>query len=251
MVSPWVYVGNVDANDSLSGVKVVTVELLGQTVRAEIGAVRRLMVEQRTPPERQKELWMELWQQLPDPEWGEWCMDEAERVDKLLRRAAALRGAPPAAADGHGGKAVAASAERHFVWLGDRLGVKTEHLRDGIEGLARIGMIGTDRMQQEALRRGLGLAVNDDERQTAAPWVVWLGPADMLAHLVDSLWDMGLVTCAGGRQQKWRTATGIFLRADGTRYDLTLKNSRCTNGEKLKLMERAMLGGLRFFVNRG
>lgn len=246
MVSPWVYVGNVSTSDLLSDRKVATVELFGQVVPAETGAVRRLFVERRTPPEQQKELWMSLWRQLPDPEWGERCMAEAERVDSLLRRAAALRGTPLPAADGQQGVAVPMAAERHFVWLGDRLGLRVEHLRDGIEGLARIGMIGTDQGQQDALRRGLGLTVNDDERQTAAPWVVWLGPADMLAHLVDSLWDLGLVTCAGGRQQKWRTATGVFLRADGTRYDLSLKNSRCTNSEKLKLMERAMLGGLRF-----
>lgn len=229
--------------------KVTTVELFGQSVPADVEAVRRLFVERRTPPERQKELWVRLWRQLPDPEWGERCLEEAERVERLLRRAAVLS-VPPAAAgaEGTGGSEVPPLAERHFVWLGERRGLRVEHLRDGIAGLARIGMIGADRLQQEALRRGLGLTVNDEERGSDAPWVVWLGPADMLAHLMDWLWESELVTCAGGRQQKWRTATGMFLRADGTRYDLSLKNSRCTNAAKLDLLEKAFIGPLRFFT---
>lgn len=260
--NPWSYQGNVSTSSLLSETKTATVELFGQTVPAEVGAVRQLFCERRTPPEQQKELWMTLWLQWPDPEWGEICVAEAERMERLLRRMAAMEGGAgvpvqteEAVARREVQRKVAVVpdsrlAERHFVWLGERHGLRVEHLRDGIEGLSRIGMIGSSRSQQEALRRGLGLTVNDVERQSDAPWVVWLGPADMLAHLVDSLWEMELITCAGGRQQKWRTATGMFLRADGTRYDLSLKNSRCTNAEKLALLERAFLGGLRFYLGR-
>jgi hypothetical protein len=91
--------------------------------------------------------------------------------------------------------------------------------------------------------------VNDTERAADAPWVDWLGPADMLAHTVESLWDMGVITCAGGRQEKWNTAIKVFRRADGSHYDRTLRNSRCTDKEKLDLLEKNVLGGMRFFLS--
>lgn len=263
MESPWTYVGTMSTSGLLSSAKPATVELFGQTVPAEVGAIRQLFCERRTPPEQQKEVWKRLWQQWPSPEWGDVCVSEIEVLESLLRRLGAVDGTAVAAAVQDGVAAVGGEAqhkvvkapdsqlaERHFVWLGDRHGVRTEHLRDGIEGLARICMIGTDRCQQEALRRGLGLTVNEEERSSDALWVLWLGPADMLMCLVDSLWDMNLITCAGGLQQKWRTATGMFLRADGTRYKLTVKNSRCTNPDKLELLEKAILGEMRFFVSR-
>ena len=124
-------------------------------------------------------------------------------------------------------------APRHFVWLGDRHGIHVEVLRACIASLAEADMIATDWGQREALRRGLGVTVNDDERRADAPWVLWRGPADVLWLVVEGLWRLELITCSGGRQQKWRTATGVFLRADGSPFDLTLKNSRCTNLEKI------------------
>lgn len=222
-------------------------ELFGRRLPAEAAVVRRCFAEEGTPPERQAELWRALWRQWPDPFWGEVCVAEAERVEALLRREAALKAnsfnslnlcsehKPPAVVEG-----------AHFVWLGDRRGVLVDHLRDGIAALAAAGLVGADR--QDDLRRALGLCVNDVERRTPVEPVPWLGPVDMLWLLVDTLWELGLITCAGGRQQKWRTACAVFRRADGSAFGLTLKNSRCTNRAKRDLMERALLGGLRRLV---
>lgn len=240
--------GLMSTTRSLSGGKGPVVMLLGHRLPAEVEAVRRLFAEQRTPPERQVELWRDLWRQWPDVLWGEVCLAEAERVQALLRRDASLAAAAasPAVVPAQQApvpQAPAPQADAHFVWLGDRRGVLVDHLRDGIAALAAAGLIGADR--QDDLRRALGLCVNDAERRTPAPAVPWLGPVDMLWLLVDGLWELGLITCAGGRQQKWRTATAVFRRPDGTPFGLTLKNSRCTNAAKRALMERALLGGLR------
>lgn len=221
-------------------------ELFGRRVAADAAAVRRLFAEQRTPPERQVVLWRSLWRQWPDAAWGEVCVAEAERVQELLRREAALAATPDAAAAPSVPMSSVTVADAHFIWLGDRHGVLVDHLRDGIAALAAAGLVAADR--QADLRRALGLAVNDAERRSVTAPVPWLGPVDMLWLLVDSLWELGLITCAGGRQQKWRTATAVFRRADGSRFDLTLKNSRCTNAAKRDLMERALLGGLRRLV---
>ena len=56
------------------------------------------------------------------------------------------------------------------------------------------------------------------------------------AH-TDGLFRLGVIDCSGGPRMKWRTATGIFLHADGSPFDTTLKNSRCTNPEKHKLLQ--------------
>lgn len=228
--------------------------LFGRPVAPDVAAVRRRLAEHRTPPEQQSALWLDLWRQWPDPVWGEQCLAEAERVDRLVRRARSLALSPAVATPAGQPLAPPSPASvprRHYVWLGDRLGIRADHLRDGIARLAAAGMIGSDRAQQDALRRGLGLAVNDTERASDAPWVVWLGPTDMLWLLIDGLWQLELITCAGGRQQKWATACALFLRPDGTLYDHTLRNSRCTNPEKVAVMERALLGGLRFLVAAG
>ncbi|MBQ2029814.1 MAG: hypothetical protein II484_02920 [Bacteroidaceae bacterium] len=268
---PWKYAGRATTTVSLSSGKEPTVELFGRRLPAETAFVRRCFAEEGTPPERQIDLWWDLWRQWPDALWGEVCMAEVDRLETLLRREAETR--RDVAAQGlymsnpklpvkmeqpkpdnslnssnsysENNHAVAA-VDTHFVWLGDRHGVLVDHLRDGIAALAAAGLIAADR--QEALRRALGLCVNDVERRTPVEPVVWLGPVDMLWLLVDELWALDLITCAGGRQQKWRTACAVFLRPDGRRFGLTLKNSRCTNAAKRDLMERALLGGLRRLV---
>lgn len=236
---------------TLSGNKVATVELFGRRIPADALAVRRLFSEQGTPPERQMELWRTLWRQWPDTVWGEVCISEAERLKSLLQREAALfdTDIPEAPEHPETSKPMEFSADAHFVWLGGRHGILVDRLRDGIAALAAMGLIAADR--QDDLRRALGLAVNDAERRSLTPQVPWLGPVDMLWYLVDTLWELGLITCAGGRQRKWRTATAVFLRPDGTPFDLTLKNSRCTNPVKRDLMERAFLGSLRHLVAHG
>lgn len=215
-------------------------ELFGQRVPPEAHVVRRLLADQRTPPERQPAIWIDLWRQWPDPLWGEVCIAEAERVQSLLLRTAALQSQ---STNSTPDSSLTPSPDPHFVWLGDRRGILVDHLRDGIAELAAQGLIAADR--QAEFRRALGLSVNDAERRTPAAPVPWLGPVDMLCFLVDELWNLGLITCAGGRQQKWRTACATFLRPDGTTFGLTLKNSRCTNPAKRALLESALLGGLR------
>lgn len=212
----------------------------GVSVEATAAAVWRRLAELRTPPERQVALWRDLYRQLPTAEWGEVCMAEAERVQQLLERERRLAPSP----SGTHRKEMPQAG--HFVWLGADRGVRVEHLRDGILRLAAAGLIDSSREQQEALRRGLGVAVNDDERHHEAPPVRWLGPTDMLWLVVEGLWEMGLITCVGGRQYKWRTACAVFRRADGSAYGLTLKNSRCTNPAKVAVIEKALLGELRF-----
>ena len=251
--NPWTYAGLVSTTISLSGDKGPTVELCGRRLPAEAAAVRRCFAEEGTPPERQVALWRALWRQWPDPLWGEVCIAEAERVKALLQRESALAEAAeaPVASAAGAAPAVRAVAPQgaHFVWLGERHGVLVDHLRDGIAALAAAGLVAADR--QDDLRRALGLSVNEVERRTPVTPVAWLGPVDMLWLLVDTLWELGLITCAGGRQQKWRTATAVFRRADGTPFGLTLKNSRCTNAAKRAMMERALLGGLRRLVADG
>lgn len=208
----------------------------------DVGEVRRRLADQRMTPERQVTYWLDLWRQWPETEWGMQCLDEAERLMSLLRREATLRNS--LGPHGDGGRTVGAVAPLHFVWLGQDCGIKSDKLRDGIVALANGGMISADAAQQDALRRGLGLSLNDDERHSAAPWVRWLGPTDMLWLLVEGLWQLSLITCAGGRQQKWRTACGIFLHADGTPYGPNLKNSRCTQPTKKADMRMMILGSL-------
>ena len=221
-------------------------ELFGRRFPADAAVVRRCLAEEGTPPEQQPELWMALWRQWPDPLWGEVCIAEAERVAALLRREAALSAPVPQGDVSAGQGGGNAPVDPHFVWLGDRRGVLVDHLRDGIAALAAAGLVAADR--QDDMRRALGLTVNEVERRTAVSPVPWLGPVDMLSLLVDTLWDLGLITCAGGRQQKWRTATAVFRHADGSPFKLTIKNSHCTNAAKCDLMERAILGGLRRLV---
>lgn len=209
--------------------------------------VRAIFREHRTPPERQAEVFLLLWRRWAGSDFGSECMAEAERLAAMLQREAEVRRvlaeASPSAAVARGRK-IGGLAPRHYVWLGDRRGVKLEVLKAGIAALADADIIATDREQQDALRRGLGVTVNDEERRHDAPWVLWRGPTDMLWMLVEGLWTMELITCAGGRQQKWRTATGVFLHADGQPFDITLKNSRCTNPSKIEIIRRAILNPL-------
>lgn len=250
--NPWAYAGIVSTTISIPEGKEPAVELFGRRLPADAAVVRRCLAEEGTPPERQVELWMELWHQWPDPIWGEVCLAEAERVASLLKRETALRSLALNAStvigdeDTHCDRMSVTDTPIHFVWLGDRRGVLVDHLRDGIAALAAAGLVAPDR--QDDLRRAFGLTVNEVERRTPVAPVPWLGPVDMLWLLVDTLWELNIITCAGGRQQKWRTATSVFRRADGTSFGLTLKNSRCTNAAKRDLMERAILGGLRRLV---
>lgn len=233
-----------DCQDDAEG----RVELFGELLPADAALLQRRMTMRRLPLEEQMALWRNLYRQWPDPDWVRECLERVRDIKSLISLDRTLF---PASDNSASSAIVSArptqpTVERHFVWLGDRYAIGVEPLRDGIAHLAAAGLIASDRGQQQALRRCLGLTVNDDERSSDPPWVLWLGPSDMLNHLVDTLWKLELIHCAGGNRQKWQTLCGAFLRADGTRFTPSIKSNRCTNPEKLKTLDRALLSALRF-----
>lgn len=224
------------------------VECRGELLPADADLLQQVMTRQHLSLEEQMALWRSFYRQWPDPEWARTCLSRAREIKSLLDLERNLfpdsvDSASPAVASQ---KPSSPTVERHFVWLGDRYAIGVEPLRDGIARLAAAGLLASDRDQQAALRRCLGLALNEQERSSDPPWVLWLGPADMLNHLVDSLWQLGLIHCAGGNRLKWQTLCGAFLRADGTRFPASIKSNRCTNAEKIKTLDRAILGSMRF-----
>ena len=106
------------------------------------------------------------------------------------------------------------------------------------------GIIANDTSQQDALRRGLGLMLNDHERSSPQPWVRWLASSDMLNYLIENLWRQGLIYCVEGQRAKWQTLCGVFLRADGTPYQPSIKSNRCKNPLKIREIDTAFLNGL-------
>jgi hypothetical protein len=224
----------------------------GEPVPLDAAAVQQVMNARRLDAAEQAREWMRLSFECVEPEWMELCVAAAQRMAAIVSRRKEVEAVvgcerTPHVAEGH---RVPSSplAERHFVWLGADRGLRAEHLREVIANLAARNLVSNDRQQQEALRRGLGLTLNAEERTSAAPWVHWIGTADMLVHLINWLWKKEIITCAGGRQQKWRTATGVFLRADGTCYDLTLKNSCCKNEESVMVLDKAVYAPLRMYM---
>ena len=223
-------------------------ELFGELLPADAALLQRRMTLRRLRLEEQMMLWRSFYQQWPDPDWMRECLDHVRDINALL---ALDRSLFPDSDNSASSVALPSrpslpTVERHFVWLGERYGIGVEPLRDGIARLASAGLIASDRCQQQALRRCLGFTVNDEERSSDPPWVLWLGPSDMLNHLVDSLWKLELIHCAGGNRQKWQTLCGAFLRADGTRFSPSIKSNRCSNPEKLKTLDRAILDAMRF-----
>lgn len=227
------------------------VECCGELLPADADLLQRVMTDRRIPLAEQKSLWRSFYLQLPDPVWARTCLERVREITTLLALDQSLF---PASVDSASAVQPAApplpsSAERHFVWLGDRFAIGVEPLRDGISRLAAAGLIASERDQQQALRRCLGLALNDLERSSDPPWVLWLGPSDMLNHLVDTLWQLGLIYCAGGNRMKWQTLCGAFLHADKSRFTAAIKSNRCTNPEKIKVLDRAILDAMRFLTN--
>lgn len=137
-------------------------------------------------------------------------------------------------------------AERQFSWRGAERGVHIDVLRDGIRDLANHGFISRDIEQQVALRRALGVAVNETERNSRGQWVVWQAEQDSLNYFIDSLWQMQLIGCPGDRRYRWHTLCGAFLRADGRRIDRSIKNNICRNPSKREAIDKAILAGLAF-----
>lgn len=224
------------------------VECCGEFLPADADVLQQVMTRRHLSLEEQMVLWRSFYRQWPDPEWARVCLGKARDIKALLTLEQNLFSGSDDSASSvvASQKPLSPTVERHYVWLGDRYAIGVEPLRDGISRLASAGLIASDRDQQTALRRCLGLALNEQERSSDPPWVLWLGPADMLNHLVDSLWQLGLIYCAGGNRLKWQTLCGAFLRADGTRFPASIKSNRCNNPEKLKTLDRAILGSMRF-----
>ena len=228
------------------------VECCGEFLPADVDVLQRFMTCRHLPLEEQMTLWRSFYRQWPDPEWARACLSRARDIKALLALEQNLfPGSDDSALSADATPMpLSSTVERRFVWLGDRYAIGVEPLRDGIARLAAAGLIASDREQQTALRRCLGLALNEQERSSDPPWVRWLGPSDMLNHLVDNLWQLGLIHCAGGNRQKWQTLCGAFLRADGTRFPASIKSNRCTNPEKKKTLDRAILGSMRFLIGK-
>ena len=227
-------------------------ECCGERLPADADLLQRVMTSHNIGLKEQLPLWRSFYRQWPDPAWARVCIERAKEIKSLLAEERSLFSGSDDSATTLPApeRSVPATAERHFIWLGDRYAIGVDTLRGGIQQLAEAGLIASDREQQTAFRRCLGLALNEQERSSSPPWVLWLGPSDMLNHLVDSLWQLGLIHCAGGNRQKWQTLCGAFLRADGTRFPASIKSNRCTNPEKLRTLDRALLDSLRFLVGK-
>ena len=229
------------------------IEFRGLLVEPSVAAVQRLMTEQGLTPEVQVEEWLRLARQRPEPQWMADCYEQSERMMALLQREAALRQSILARvnlpqSEAASPKPLPPLAERHFEWLGDRYGVPVDVLRAGIVALSRVGFISTDSEQQEAMRLALGFYVNREESSVQQPWVRWLPDADALNYLVQRLWKLELIHCPGGERNKWFTLRGAFLRADGGRFEPSIKNNRCTNPLKQREVDRALVSPLQHFV---
>lgn len=218
----------------------------GQVVSLDAAEVQRVMCERGLSPAEQAQEWLRLMRRHAEPEWMELCMRSAERMAALVRaerEVQAVVGTTVDSASGGEGRRMPSEglAPRHFEWLGAQRGVRVDLVRTAISSLVQKGYIGSDAEQQAALRRGLGIAVNEAERTSRAPWVRWMGDADALNYLVDTLWKRGLIYCTGGQRQKWRTLCGVFLRDDGSLFDPAIKGNRCTNPGKRTLIDRTVM----------
>lgn len=233
-----------------------TVECCGRPVAATVEAVQSVMTAAGLDAAGQAREWLRLAHRRPVPSWMEECTSQAERMRDLVQRERAVLAAVGGGVDLELAGSVRQRpaepcATSHFEWLGERYGVPLEVLRDAIAALARLGFIAPDADQQAALRRALGVAVNSAERTSRAPWVRWMGGADALHYMVGSLWDMGLLFCAGGQRDKWKTFCGAFVDADGRCFNKeNIRSYRCRNAAKRRVIDEAILNPLRF-VGRG
>ena len=219
----------------------------GVSVPMDVAVVQRVMTAHGLSAAEQGQEWLRLMHSHTEPEWMEECVRRAGRMADLVRAEREVReviGGRVECASGGVGRRMPqeALATRHFEWLGEERKVRVDLVRTAIGSLARMGYISGDGEQQAALRRGLGIAVNEAERTSRAPWVRWLGDADVLNYLVDSLWKRGLIYCSGGQRQKWNTLCEVFVRADGSLYESSLmKSNRCTNAAKRTMVDRTVM----------
>lgn len=200
----------------------------------------------RVPLEAQPALWQGFARDYPVAGWVRECQAQIRLLFELCDEAHAISARIESASSVPAPvQPLGTSAERHFLWHGDRMGITVDILRDGIQNLALKGLIHNSEAQRSALRIGLGLTLNADERALDPQWVVWLGHADMLRHMIDTMWNLDVIGSAGGQREKWRTLCGLFVQPDGSRYKPKIKTNTCTNPDKLRLLDTAILDSLR------
>lgn len=226
------------------------VNCCGIVVAAEEAEVQRVMTAAGLFADAQAREWLQMAHDYTDPDWMELCMARARRAMQIVRDEQEIGSQlPPGGKNAWSGRTAQMPAdtlaERHFEWLGDRIHVTVEAVRDSIAALAKQGYVSPEAEQQAAFRRGLGIALNESERQSRAPWVRWLGEADALNYLVNTLWRAQLIYCSGGQRYKWLTLCGVFLKANGTRYEPSIKSNRCENGTKMSSIDKALYNIMR------
>lgn len=228
------------------------VECCGELLPADADVLQHFMTEKKLTFEEQMAHWHSFYLQLSDPEWAHICMARISDVERILAfdRSHFPASVKSASSVPSPQRPLSPTAERHFVWLGDRFSISIESLRNGISQLAAVGLISSNRDQQIAFRRCLGIAVNEEERTTNQSWVRWLGPDDMLKHLIASLWQLGVIYTPGGERQKWKTLCGCILRGDGQFYKTTIRSNSCTNIEKIRILDHAILDSMRFHCKK-
>ena len=223
---------------------------LGEVVEPSVEAVQALFVRRRIPLARQLAEWNSLIDAYPDPCWAEQCLAAAERVQAILLRRQALQlpvaPAHPPSAGRAPQNALLLPPEAHFIWLGLHNATETDRLTSAITSLAAdAACIAKSPEQQRAFRLALGYVVRADERSLPVEPVRWLATDNMLHHLVASLFDMHLLTCAGGEALKWRLTRQVFRHADGSLIGPAIKNNTCRSADKRDLLRRHFLDKVR------
>ena len=226
------------------------VNCCGSVVAAEEAEVQRVMTAAGLFADAQAREWLRLAHEYTDPDWMELCMARARRAMQIVHDeqeigSQIVPGGKNAWAAAPSQSPAGSLAERHFEWLGDRIHVTVEAVRDSIAALAKQGYVSPEADQQAAFRRGLGIALNESERQSRAPWVRWLGEADALNYLVNTLWQAQLIYCSGGQRYKWLTLCGVFLKSNGSRYEPSIKSNRCENVRKMASIDKALYNIMR------
>jgi hypothetical protein len=229
------------------------VECCGEMLPAEAGILQRFMTDKDLSYEEQLAFWKSFLIQLKDPDWAHVCMKQICDVEAILtfKQSHFHDNVKSASSKTPPSRPTTPTAERHFVWLGDRFSISVDSLRNGISHLAEAGLIASDHEQQTAFRRCLGVALNEQERTSNQPWVRWIGPFDMLNYLIESLWQLQLIYFPGGNREKWKTLCLSVLQPDGTFFVTSnIKSNRCTNPEKIRILDHALLDSMRFLSKK-
>ena len=121
----------------------------GQRVPATAEAVQALLTARGLTASEQALEWLAAGRSWPDPDWMRTCLDHAHQMAQMVdeeRQVMALLGdsAQLPHTTQTASRRPTELAERRFEWLGERRGVTTGVLRDGIARLAGMGYISPD-----------------------------------------------------------------------------------------------------------